>query len=197
MPVTAGRLALAGVGGLFLWSGLRGASVLGSIRDAINGQPLTGGTYPISGTPSTVTNEGGADPSGTGNTNDIANQALGYVGTPYVWGAANPPDGTDCSGLVNAIVGRNLGMGIPGYPTGKFSGHGPVTGQWYVWSGCTTVSKADAAPGDLVCWLSHMGICVGNGEMVSALNPKMGTLKTTFAGGSPVGEPMLIRRLKA
>jgi cell wall-associated NlpC family hydrolase len=202
MPVTAGKLAVGSLGVLFLWSGVRGASLTGSLRDLVNGNaPSTAGAFPIIGTPADVANA-----AGTGDTegnapeslaqDSISDRALGYVGTPYVWGGANAPHGADCSGLVNDIIGRDLHHAIPGYPSGKFSGHGPVTGQWFTWSGCTTVSLASAIPGDIVVWLSHMGIYVGGGDMVSALNPSKGTLRTTVSGVAPPGEPMRVRRLK-
>ena len=201
MAVSPGKLALAGLGVLLTWSGIRGASITGSIRDLINGKaPASAGANPIVGTPAAIANA-----SGTGDTegnagpvdsNSIATQALGYVGTPYVWGGANPPVGSDCSGLCNAIIGRNLHMAIPGHANGKFSGHGPTTGLWFVWTGCTTVPLSNAQPGDLIVWLTHMGIYVGGGEMVSSLNPKLGTLKSSITSVAPPGEPMRVRRLK-
>ena len=201
MQASPGKITLAGLGIVLVWSGLRGASIGGTIRDAINGKaPSTAGEFPITGTPANVIAASGDGAgelnAGPVDSNTIASQALGYVGTPYVWGGANPPVGTDCSGLCNAIIGRTLHMAIPGFPSGKFSGHGPVTTQWFVWSGCTTVTEATAQPGDIVAWLSHMGIYVGNGEMVSALNPSKGTLKTTIKDVAPPGEPMRVRRLK-
>lgn len=187
MQVTAGRLALTATGLLFTWSGLAGASVSGSIRDLISGQKPEAGTNPITGT------GGGAGQTGSA----IANQALTYRGDPYVWGGANFPKGGDCSGLVNDVVGRDLGMAIPGYPTGKFTGHGPVTSQWFAWNGAATVAIPDMQAGDLVCWITHMGIAISGGQMISALNPSLGVMVTTVAGAAPPGEPMRIRRLKA
>lgn len=205
MPVTAGKLAVGSVGVLFAWSGLSGASVTGSLRDLINGkQPSGANTAPIAGTPASIANAGNGSGTDAGEGNDgpvdagsIAGDAARYLGSPYLWGGANPPHGTDCSGFVNAVVGRDLHLAIPGYPKGNYSGHGPVTGQWFAWSGCTTVPLANAQPGDLVCWLTHMGIYVGGAKpMISALNLEDGVIQTTIAGGSPIGEPMRIRRLK-
>lgn len=200
MPVSAGKLAVAAMGTLLVWSGIRGASVPGSIRDLINGNAPAAGQNLIAGTPASVIAEGGSAGESTvgpvGGNSTIADGALGYIGTPYVWGGANPPHGSDCSGLCNAIIGRDHGLSIPGFPSGKFSGHGPVTGMWFAWSGCTNVTQATAQPGDIVVWISHMGIYVGGGQMVSSLNPSKGTLKTSIAGVAPPGEPMRIRRLK-
>jgi hypothetical protein len=44
-------------------------------------------------------------------------------------------------------------------------------------------------PGDICCWITHMGVYVGGGNMVSALNPQLGTRETTVQGGAPGPEP--------
>jgi hypothetical protein len=190
----------AGAGVLFLMSGLHGWSVTATARDAIAGS----GKDPFANLPDIDPASGGSIAgytSGSGNNysgSAIAADAEQYDGGPYVWGASGPPgSGNDCSGLVNHVIGADLGMSIPGYPGGRYTGHGPATGQWFTWSGCTTVSQADAEPGDLCCWLTHMGIYLGNGQMISALNPQLGVAITTIAGGSPGPEPFSMRRLKA
>lgn len=187
-----GAIAIAAVGGIFLFSGVSGASITGSIRDIISGKTPAKGADPITGTVGSGTTGTEAESISGGS---LASLALSDVGMPYVWGGANPPIGADCSGMVNGDC-RKLGLAIPGSPTGQYSGHGPVTSQWFVTNVCTTVSESDAQAGDLVCWLTHMGVYVGGGEMVSALNPRLGTLKTTIASAAPPGEPMRIRRHK-
>jgi cell wall-associated NlpC family hydrolase len=190
MQATPGRVALVGGGLIFLWSGFRGASITGTLKDLITGVQPKGGVNPITGTGGGGAGANGSTPSG------VANDALQYEGDPYIWGGADFPRGGDCSGLGNDVVGRDLGLAIPGFPSGKFSGHGPVTGQWFSWRGLTTVSQSDMQPGDIVCWLSHMGIAVSTTHIISALNPSLGVRETTIAGASPGAEPMRIGRLK-
>lgn len=197
--ITAGKLALAGAGLVFLWSGLRGASVTGSLRDILTGKQPTGiKTTSILGGPGDSSAGGGSGGGGNGAVSNsaIAEKALSYVGAPYLWGGANAPHGADCSGLCNDIRGRDLGGSIPGSPSGKFSGHGPVTMQWLVWNGMYNVPKAQAEAGDFICWQSHMGVVVGPDSMVSAYDSARGTIRTTFAGGAPLGEIAVIRRFK-
>ena len=182
---------VAGLGLLLMWSGVRGASVVGSLRDLISGKAPTPGTVPII---STGTSTPGTGSSATGSA--IANTALQYQGVvPYKWGGSSP-NGWDCSGMVNYVLGHDLGMAIPGHANGQYTGHGPVTEEWYGWDGATTIPVSQAQAGDLVCWWTHMGIAVSNTELISALDTQSGTIVTTFAGASP-GEPMSIRRLKA
>lgn len=82
--------------------------------------------------------------------------ALAQQGDPYVWAAAGP-DAFDCSGLIVYAYGQ-LGIGLPHY-----------TGA--LWEAGPHVSQSELRPGDLV-WTSshHVGIYVGNGQMVHAPN---------------------------
>jgi cell wall-associated NlpC family hydrolase len=186
---------VAALGTLFVFSGISGASVTGSLRDLVSGGTPKGGANTIVSSSGDETVSGVPIGVTSGNDSNLASLALSYVGMPYVWGGGNPPKGADCSGMVNGAC-RQLHLAIPGSRTGQYSGHGPVTGQWFVTTICTTVPNSEAQPGDLVCWLTHMGIFVGNGELVSALNPRLGTLKTTISEAAPFGEPMRIRRHK-
>jgi cell wall-associated NlpC family hydrolase len=188
-------LALTAIAGgiVVLWSGLKNVSVSDTLRGFIKGQPPAGvpadtplsralaeastAAQHITLSPS-LTNPGlkGAAGSALGAAaagaaavaqGAIVNDARKYLGVPYAWGRADA-NGMDCSGLVNRVIGRDLGLPIPGSDNGSFSGHGPVTGQWYVWGGATTIPASQAVPGDLVCWTSHIGIYVGGGQMINA-----------------------------
>jgi cell wall-associated NlpC family hydrolase len=81
--------------------------------------------------------------------------ATQYVGVPYVYGGGDP-SGFDCSGLVMFVYAQ-FGISLP---------HS-VTSQNAIG---TTISAADARPGDLVVWNdnSHDGIYAGNGNVLHA-----------------------------
>lgn len=118
---------------------------------------------------------------------DIAGDALKYRGHPYVWGA------WDCSGMVNHVLGQDLGFTLPG-GIRHYKGpppHGPVVADYWNWGGATTIPGPPQA-GDLVMWLGispagHIGIAVSGTHMVSALDPQLGTLVTPIAGYGPPG----------
>jgi peptidoglycan DL-endopeptidase CwlO len=82
-----------------------------------------------------------------------ASIALQYLGVPYVYGGASPT-GFDCSGLVMYVYAR-LGISLPHYTVAQWNATQPV---------------ASPAPGDLVFFdgLGHVGIYIGNGQMVDA-----------------------------
>jgi cell wall-associated NlpC family hydrolase len=43
----------------------------------------------------------------------IVNQALEFLGIPYVWGGSDPQTGFDCSGLVQHVFLGSLGLELP------------------------------------------------------------------------------------
>ncbi|MCU1662807.1 MAG: peptidoglycan DL-endopeptidase CwlO [Pseudonocardiales bacterium] len=86
------------------------------------------------------------------------NHAMSKVGAPYRWGAAGPY-AFDCSGLVTWAF-KNAGVALP------------RTSQAMARVG-RPVAKANLRPGDLVFFYpgaSHVGIYIGNGKVVNALN---------------------------
>ena len=93
-------------------------------------------------------------------------EAKKYVGMPYVWGGSSPDTGFDCSGYVCWVYNQN------GYNVGRTTANG-------LWNKCQHISEAEAKPGDLVFFsgtydtpgMSHCGIYLGNGMMVSAGDP--------------------------
>lgn len=203
MAVNGKALAMAVGGGVLLWTGL--TSPKGNPRDVL--AALLAGKAPArpSSQPGFTVSAGGGQvgagsPAGSATGSAIADDALKYKGAGYVWGGA-PAKGTgnwDCSSFVNWVLGHDLGLAIPGFKTYDGSSHGPNTLSYLAWAGATTVGHngADAQPGDLCVWQTHMGIAIGNGQMISARDPQEGTGIDTIQGDIP-GEILYIRRLRA
>jgi cell wall-associated NlpC family hydrolase len=85
--------------------------------------------------------------------------AYSKLGSPYVWGATGP-DSFDCSGLMQAAY-RSAGVSLP------------RTTYAQIGAG-RRVSPSELLPGDLVFFysgISHVGLYVGNGQMIHAPNP--------------------------
>jgi uncharacterized protein YjbJ (UPF0337 family) len=132
----------------------------------------------------------------------IASDALNYEGHSYTYGGVpgtSGKNGWDCSSFCNWVIGHDLGGAIPGFAAGSYSGatHGPNTLSWLTTSLATGISQSQLQPGDLIVWQTHMGICIGNSNMISALNAQMATAVTTISGGAPIGEIAFYRRYKS
>ncbi|MFF4704149.1 NlpC/P60 family protein [Streptomyces sp. NPDC001288] len=106
---------------------------------------------------------GGSSPSSDSSYGTKAAKAIAFaraqIGKPYVWGATGPGS-YDCSGLSQAAW-KAAGVSLP------------RTTYDQVNAG-TTVSLADARPGDLVFFygdVTHVGIYIGDGMMIHAPKP--------------------------
>ncbi|WP_455423370.1 NlpC/P60 family protein [Agrilactobacillus yilanensis] len=93
--------------------------------------------------------------------NRIIQDALQYLGVPYVWGGTTP-SGFDCSGLIYycyKLEGRTIPRVSQGQSTqGKY------------------VAIGDLQPGDLVFWggvgtAHHVALYIGNGQYIHAPQP--------------------------
>lgn len=111
-----------------------------------------------------------AEPVVTSQGQQIVNFAMQYHGYPYVW-AGNTPSGFDCSGFTQYVIQNVLGYDIT-HSTDIQSGYG------------TAVAWGEWQPGDLIFFVgtggggfvSHVGIYIGDGQMIHAENPGTGVV---------------------
>lgn len=87
----------------------------------------------------------------------VISLALQYLGVPYVWGGTSP-SGFDCSGLVQYVYAK-VGVSLSHSSQMQY--------------GCgTPVAQSQLRAGDLVFFgnptIHHVGIYIGNGEMINA-----------------------------
>lgn len=116
--------------------------------------------------------------TGSGMGADVANYALQFVGNPYVYGGTSLTNGADCSGFVLAVYAQ-FGVGLPHSATADRS------------MGTAVGGLEEAQPGDLVCYSGHVGIYIGNGQIVHASTPRTG-IKISSATYKPI---VCIRRI--
>ncbi len=91
---------------------------------------------------------------------EIVAYAMQFVGNSYVWGGTSLTNGADCSGFVQSVF-ANFGISLP-----RTSSEQRTVG--------VEVAYADAMPGDIVCYSGHVGIYIGDGVIVNALNSSRG-----------------------
>lgn len=103
---------------------------------------------------------GGSSSSSGGGGSSIASYGLNFVGNPYVLGGNSLTNGTDCSGFVN-LVHAHFGISTP-RSSGALAGGGRA------------VSDSEKQPGDVVCYPGHVGIYIGNNQIVHASTPSTG-----------------------
>ena len=115
----------------------------------------------------TKSNNNGAAQAGTQQTSNtsaapaakyggVVGYAMSFQGVPYVSGGASP-SGFDCSGLVMYVYAA-FGKTLP---------HNDLAQR----ACCTSISKSQLQPGDLVFWPGHVAIYIGGNTVVHAPEP--------------------------
>lgn len=95
---------------------------------------------------------------GSANGRAVVEEAMKYLGTPYVWSGSSLTGGSDCSGFVMAVYSL-FGVSLPHRSRDQASYGKPV-------------DYSELQPGDLVFFhttrsgISHVGIYIGNGDFV-------------------------------
>ncbi len=103
---------------------------------------------------------------GSSKGQEIAKFACKYIGYPYVAGGTSLTNGADCSGFVLAVF-KNFGYSLP---RSSYAQSGAGKG----------VSYSEAQPGDIIYYGGHVGIYIGNGQIVHASTERSG-IKITSA----------------
>ncbi len=92
---------------------------------------------------------------------DVAEFAVQFVGNPYVYGGTSLTNGADCSGFVMSVY-ENFGVSLPHSSSADRN------------VGVDVGGLENAQPGDIVCYSGHVGIYIGNNQIVHASTASTG-----------------------
>jgi len=109
--------------------------------------------------------------SGSAEGQDIADYGCEFIGNKYVWGGTSLTNGCDCSGFVQQVY-YHFGYTDCPRTSSEQRSYG------------SSVSYSDAQPGDIICYSGHVGIYIGDNQIVNASNSKpypQGGIKITTA----------------
>lgn len=114
-----------------------------------------------------------------GNGTKIVEEAMKYVGNPYVYGGNSLTSGIDCSGFTKAIMA-------------KFGAEIPRTSYGQAKVGKAIASLSGARAGDLIVYANHVAIYDGKGGIVHAANSQLGITTSKNASSQTI---IAIRRI--
>ena len=114
-----------------------------------------------SSTQTAETPSSAASVSNHGSGNAVVDYAVQFVGNPYVYGGTSLTNGADCSGFVMSVY-ENFGVSLPHSSTADRN------------VGVDVGGLENAQPGDLVCYSGHVGIYIGDGQIVHASTASTG-----------------------
>lgn len=99
----------------------------------------------------------------------VIEYACQFIGNPYVWGGTSLTEGADCSGFVQSVY-ANFGVSLP-------------RTTWEMENAGYAVSYEEALPGDLILYDGHVGLYMGDGTIVNAMNEVdgIGICSATYA----------------
>ena len=97
-----------------------------------------------------------AEAETVGNGQAVVDYAMQFVGNPYVWGGTSLTNGADCSGFVQSVY-AHFGISLP-------------RTTWDMENVGVAVSYEQALPGDIVLYDGHVGLYMGDGTIVNAMN---------------------------
>jgi cell wall-associated NlpC family hydrolase len=95
--------------------------------------------------------------------NEVLIQAMGLVGTPYLWGGEDPRIGFDCSGLIQHVFSEAIDLNLPRTSVAMSTLDAPMVGREKLKTGDLLFFATEGAKR-----ISHVAIYVGENRFIHA-----------------------------
>ena len=113
----------------------------------------------------------------------VADYATQFIGNKYVYGGNDLNNGTDCSGFTQQVF-KQFGVDLPHSSSEQLNNASAYGGQ------NIGTDLTNAEPGDIIAYEGHVGIYIGDNQIVNASNSKSyengGGIRITNADYRPV-----------
>ena len=108
----------------------------------------------------------------------VVDYAMHFLGCSYRYGGSNPLTGVDCSGFTSFVMLNGAGVSLPRTSGGQ-AGAG------------IAITDVQMQPGDLICYgsgssINHVGMYVGNGQIIHASTERTGVKLSPWNYRTPV-----------
>ena len=95
--------------------------------------------------------------------NEVLIQAMGLVGTPYLWGGEDPNIGFDCSGLIQHVFSEEIDVSLPRTSVAMSTLNAPVVGREKLKTGDLLFFATERTKR-----ITHVAIYVGENRFIHA-----------------------------
>ncbi|WP_274644415.1 C40 family peptidase [Pseudomonas serbica] len=95
--------------------------------------------------------------------NEVLIQAMGLVGTPYLWGGEDPRIGFDCSGLIQHVFSEAIDLNLPRTSVAMSTLNAPVVGREKLKTGDLLFFATERTKR-----ITHVAIYVGENRFIHA-----------------------------
>lgn len=171
--ISGTAVAVATVGGVLVYAGLRGVSPLQAFRDAAGGKPP-----PVVGKPTEAPIVSASSGFGDQRRSSVVAAAQKYTKDIYSQLKRTKPGYSDCSSFVDKAL-IDAGIEPPGNKWANTALY-RLSPEW------KTITTDQVMPGDIAISAAHMvlvtakGGTAGIGQQKTGVNVKTGTMKTLF-----------------
>jgi hypothetical protein len=183
--VSGVSVAVATVGSLLVYAGIRGVSPVQALRDISSGKPPAISKEGTSQGDSAILGEVNTNVAIGAEASVLVSALQNFASDKYSQASRWAPGYSDCSSFIGKGL-TALGIKYPGNST---------TGSYLTWSALTTIPKSQIEAGDLLCSPAHIACATGPTTAIGQQNPSR-NVQTGTISNIMWGQNWVARRFK-